>query len=245
MEEHKFCCDGHDLGVAIALHEPVARRPLARGTVLAGPRPMRATVLVLVPSVALADPSNRSGERISIAPSVAMVSRTTETRNFQTSDPFMESGKLDGHGVGAHLELAPVWQLGRFWLGPLFRVGRHWMTTDERRQADAPLSRDQSLTYLHVAPQLTLTLDRFYLRADVGFAHVFSSADGLPSQLPAIEAGIEIGVSHPIGAHATAQLGLGIWTTWARSEEEGDTTSSKTRGHLIALGLNWSTLFDR
>ena len=60
-----------------------------------------------------------------------------------------------------------------------------------------------------------------------------------------IEAGIESGVAHPIGTHATALLGLGIWTTWARSEQEGDTTSSKTRGLLIALGLNWSTLFDR
>lgn len=210
--------------------------------------------VLVVASNARADATAPADElvRVSAAPTYSRLSRTVAKTPLDGRPDEGDDG-MNGHGLGGQIELAGViWQRGAWSLGPLLRAGRQRLKVDYHQTFAPPDSGHITVTYFHLAPELTLRFDRYFIRADLGLARVSSSRElpffTLRSSNPvtfSFAMAIEAGISHPLGRHAIGQLGLGAWASLARSDESGDANDYEDRSRLLAIGVNWSATFTR
>ena len=226
------------------------------GTMFACGPAMRSIVVAIsmLASNARADATAPADElvRVSAAPAYSRLSRTIAKTPIG-GEPEEGDDRMNGHGLGGQIELAGVvWQRGAWSLGPLLRVGRQRLQVDYDPTFSEPDRGRLTLTYVHLAPELTLRFDRYFIRVDLGLARVRTTRElpffNLQSDNPttfSFAAAIEVGISHPLGRHALGQLGLGAWATLARNDESGDTLDYEDRARLLAIGVNWSAMLTR
>ncbi len=201
-----------------------------------------AVSILLITSTARAedDPSS-SGLRVAIAPAFATLSRTTTYTGFE--GPINDRAEMSADGLGGQLEIGGAGRIHRYLdLGGALRLSRLPLSAKLREDSMTSTGEIQ-VRFVHVAPQITLRLGRFYLRGEVALGTASSESDlpayTLHSQglLGLVATGLELGHRTQITRSTSVGFGLGTAVSWIRSNEDGDHGEYVDRTRVVSMTL--------